>query len=1174
MDKTCQELEIHLKKKSKDNYLAQAVDSKGKIRGEKSFVLEMDKLKMREDLQRLEKLALSSEQVKDHLHINFGKHMFNLVFGDGIKAHYDKCLTKDQPLRIRIRVDESVRELHNVPWEFLHDGEDFLVTQSETLISRLPLNVKRKKRGKLDQAVSMLVVISNPLNLPDHMVLNTEREQEVILGALDKLHRERKLDIDFVDDASLDTIQDYLSDKEYHILHFTGHGVFDENTDRGFLLLEDSNHLMRNVENEEVATILQNHKSLRLVVLSACQSAKASNNTGYPDLSRTLLQKGVPAVLSMQHSVLDTSATDFADRFYRSLAGGKAVDDALFDARMTLYAGENRNRVDFATPVLFLNDANAINLAHIKVEEKATGVKEKQFDAGEVAVMRQGFVGRRRELRAIREGFTSGRKRAYMIHGFGGIGKSVLATRAALNMQDHFDGAKVIKVGDKTTPEQIMDDLNGFLMVAGCHKFNKHVHDPISMENKTGVLVGVLNEERLLIILDNLEDVLTKDTNKKIANPSLNKFIQLLLNGVGQSTKFIFTSRYDFDPLDGRLPGHIGKINLPELSFPFMSFLMNNFEALGKLPPAKKLEIYQKTGGHPFALGVFDRHAQITSVDSVLSNLAPVKKEMIEFTLLGMTYNRLSPKAQTLLKRMSVFEEAVPLEALEWMMGDDDQPATEIDEELQALSGWGLVVKKEEYLSEEKAGLYAMHQLVTDFATDKLEDDKTQQTNALLVRAARFYEILGKSTKSLWDWLQAREYYYKAHEYVKAFDIVGALTEPLLRWGHMELLTRLLTESASTLERRHKAVALGNLATLCQEMGDYKTAIEKHNEVKDIFQKEGDRANVAVALHQLGMIHEDQGNYKEAVKNYEEGLKLSEELGDKAGIARSLHHLGNVYLLQGSNKEAAGKYKESLKIVKELGNKSGIAATLHQLGMIHQDQGNYKEAVKKYEEALKIRQELGEKSGIAYTLGQLGNVHYDQGNYAEAQKNYEKVLRFSVELGDTRSIAITLHQLGMIHQDQGNYKEAVKKYEESLKIKEELGGKSGIAGTLHQLGNLYFLQGDHKEAVKKYEESLKINEELGDKRGIAGTLHQLGTIDEAQGNYRKAMQYYLPALAMFQELGSPNAEIALSSLARLRKKMGENEFEKLWKELTGGGHKAVASRQSAVGRHKGKKERK
>jgi tetratricopeptide (TPR) repeat protein len=1079
MDKTYQEFEIHLKKKSKDNYIAEVVDSDGKIKASKSFMLEMDKLKMREDLKHLELLAISSELVKDEFHINFGKHIFNLVFGDGIKTYYDECLMKDQTLRIRIRIDESARELNDIPWEFLHDGKNFLVTQSETLISRLPLDVEKKEKGNLNQAISMLVVISNPLNLPEHMVLNIEKEQEVILEALDKLQRERKLDIDFVDDASLETIQDYLSEKDYHILHFTGHGIFDENKDKAFLLLEDSGGRMANVDNETIATILQNYKSLRLVVLSACQSAKASNNTGYPYLARDLLRKGIPAILSMQYSISDPSAIDFAGKFYRSLAGGKPVDVALSDARLALYVGEKKNRVDFATPVLFLNDPNAINVANIKVEEEKFELKKKPFDVGLVALMKTGFVGRRKELRIIREGFESGRKRAFIIHGFGGIGKSVLATRAGLKLEDHFDGVKAIKFRPTTKPEDILNDLNGFLMVASIHELNKYIHEPISIENKTHVLINILNQIRLLIIFDNFEDVLTKETNNKISDPDLEKFIQLLLNGVAENTKFIFTSRYDFDPLDGRLSGHIGKINLPELSFPFMVFLMNNFEELEMLSVEKKSEIYKKIGGHPYTLGIFTKHARTTSVDQLLLNLAPVTKEMMEFTLLDMTYSKLSDRAKTLLKRVSVFEESVPLEALQWMMGDEKDPSPDVGEELKSLIGWGLVAKTErwramkvgdkiELMPEE---VYIMHQLVKDFASERLSEDKTEDRKKLLIKAGNFYETYVQISKIIWDLLRTRDYYYKAEEYVKADDIVNACTELLMRWGYIELIIKLLNESISTSEGTNKARALGNLAVIYGSMGDYQNALEKFNEIKCIFEKEGKRKHVADILH----------------------------------------NLGNIHYLKGEHKEALTKYEESLKIEEELGDKKGIAITLHQLGMIHQAQGNDKEAVKKYEQSLKIANELGDKS----------------------------------------QIALTLHQLGMIHQYQSDYKEAVKKYEQSLKISEELGDKSGIAYTLHQLGIIHQTKGNYPKAIKEYEESLKIKEELGDKSGIAQTLHQLGRINEEQKDYKEAMRKYLIALTIFQELGSPNARIAASDLARLREKMGEKEFEKVWKEITG-----------------------
>jgi len=1049
MEKTYQEFEVHLKKKSKDNYIAEVVDSKGKTEAQKSFVLEMDKLKMREDLKHLEELAISSQLVRDDFHINFGKHIFNLVFGDGIKTYYDQCLSKDQPLRIRIRIDETARELNDIPWEFLHDGENFLVTQADTLVSRLPLDVEKKKKDQLNQALSMLVVISNPLNLPEHMVLNTEKEQEVILEALDKLQRQRKLDIDFVDDASLETIQDYLSEKDYHILHFTGHGVFDESQGKGFLLLEDAQGKMLNEENETIGTILQNHKSLRLVFLSACQSAKASNNTGYPFLARTLLKKGVPAVLSMQYSVLDRSATDFTGKFYHSLASGKSIDEALSDARLGLYVGENKNRVDFATPVLFLNDPDAINVGEIKVIEEKFELKKRLFDVGLVALMKTGFVGRRKELRMIRDGFVSDRKRAFIIYGFGGIGKSVLATRASQKLEEHFQGIKAIKFTSTTKPEDILNELNAFLMLAGIHELNKCIHEPIPIESKTQMLINILNQMRLLIIFDNFEDVLTKETEHKINDPDLSKFIQLLLNGVAQNSKFIFTSRYDFDPLDGRLASQIGEINLPELSFPFMVFLMNNFEELEKLSVQNKLEIYRKIGGHPYTLGIFTKHAKTTSVDNLLLDLKPVTKEMLDFTLLGMSYDKLSDRAKTLLKRMSVFEESVPLEALQWMMGDDKHPSPDIEKELNFLMGWGLVVKtKERYIGEKQdkieeiqGGVFVMHQLVKDFASERLDEDESEERKKLLIKAGSFYVTYAGTSKSLWDLLRARGYYYNAKEYVKAYAIVDAYSELLWRWGYVELVIKLLNESITTLKdyKKEMAAALHNLGVVYQHLGDLNQALKKYEESLRIAEELGDKSGIAYSLGQMGIVHYEQGSYAEAQKNYEEVLRLSKELGDKKSISITLHHLGIIHQYQGNYAEAIKKFEQSLKISQELGDKSGIANNLHQLGLIDQEEGNYKEAVKKYEQSLKISEDLGDKSGIAGTLHQLGNIHYFQGSYAEAVKKYEQSLKIAEELGDKSGIAKTLHQLGRINEEQKDYTEAMKKYLIALSILERLG---------------------------------------------------------------------------------------------------------------------------------------
>jgi tetratricopeptide (TPR) repeat protein len=585
-------------------------------------------------------------------------------------------------------------------------------------------------------------------------------------------------------------------------------------------------------------------------------------------------------------------------------------------------------------------------------------------------------------------------------------------------------------------------------------------------------------------------------------------------------------------------------------------------------PPITKRELYGKLGGHPYTIDVFARRAAVTGVADTWLEIEDVEREMIEFTLLDRTYAQLPPRAQTLLMRASILEEPPPLEGLQWMMGLDNErdamPA--IDAELKALLGWGMLARQERGRGEV---VYPMHALVHDYARRQLAGSAEDET-VLLLRAARFWELQGQQSGDLGDWLRARDYYYRAGEYEKADDIVVAATEPMMRWGLLERLIGLLNESIGTLEGTSNAKAMGNLAIVYQGMGDYKMAIQMQEQVRALFEAQGDKSNVAIALRQIGVVYQVQGEYSKAQAKYEQSLAINVELGDKLGIAYSLGNLGNLHYLQGNYQAALERYEDCLRISRELGDKSSVAIALHQLGMIHQEQGNLGEAQAKYEQSLAIAVELGDKSGIAKSLHQLGMIHQKQGNLGEAQAKYEQSLAINVELGDKSGIATSLHQLGMIHQAQGNLGEAQAKYGQSLAIKVELGDKrgiaqslhqlgmihqvelgdkSGIATSLHQLGMIHQEQGNLGEAQAKYEQSLAIRVELGNKSGIASSLHQLGRIHQLQGHYRVALGEYVQALMLFEQLGSPDARIARNSLAVLRDEMGEEAFAAALAEL-------------------------
>jgi len=1121
-------LDLQITKESESlPYLYRAsILENGEVKTSRSFELRRD-LKLTQMLNKIEqKAVLPYPQTKETVHIEFGKILYETVFsgklGNYFNIRLNEAQDEDCGLRVSLQISEDIPEIITLPWEYLHNGEEFLVTGRNILLSRLPLGVKKTEFKPLDSILRMLVIISGPDD-PSVSPLNTEKEQEIILEAINKLHKEQRIKVDFTEDATFENIQYYLTEQNYHIVHFTGHGICIEG--KGNLVFETEDRKVNLIDNKTLANLFSD-KGIRLVVLNSCESAKGSNKEAYSDIASELLRQGVPAVVAMQYSVLDDVAIQFALNFYKAITNEESVDCALEEARKIIHKSEQSNGLEFATPVLYLSDYNCVRVGEIKEEHAEFGNKSMML--ADMQVMKTGFVARNRELRNLERDFRTDLKRVAVIHGLGGMGKTVLAIRFAQRVSEHFDGVFGMKCTSTTTPEEILSNVNIFLKKGGFNEFVHLLDKQVSIEDKTSLLVDILNQKHFLIIFDNF-DVCLDEEQKNVKDIEFKKFIQYLLKNTLRSTKFIITTRYDFDITEGKLTESIEHISLPELHFPQANWLMNNYKELANISIQKKKQIYRVIGGYPWAVGQFAKLASSQGVNSLLLDLEPLKKEIIEFTRLHNSFLRLDGFSRKLFLCASIYDESVPIEALSSVIRDNNEPNPSILESLQKLLKLGLISKE----LELDQSVYTEYTIVRDFARNKLEEEGFDKKE-LLTRAAGFFESLAFKTEIMWYYLIARKYYFQAEDWESANGIVEVVIGYLISWGYIELAKNLLNESISATSGNARINAEYAIALLHRHYGDLDTAIKLYTDLKYKYEERKDYKHISKILHELGVINQGMGNYQESLKLYNQSLEIYEKLKDKIGTAEVLNSYGVICYLQGNYEEAVKKYNQSLEIQEELGEKSGIAQTLHQLGLVYQDQGNYEEAVKKYNQSLKIEEELGEKSVIAVTLHNLGCIHHYQGNYEEAVENYNQSLKIKEELGDRRGIAQTLHQLGTVYYHKNNYEEAFIVYNQSLKIKEELGDRRGIATTLHQLGLTLYRQGNYEEAVEKHNQSLKIKEEMRDRRGIAQTLHSLGIIHQVQGDYEEAFKKYNQSLRIEEELGGKSGiAIALHSLGNI-----------------------------------------
>ena len=1043
---------------------------------------------------------------------NYGNKLYNLLF-DGAVGEEFRRVSKDG-FCLRLHLPPS---LESIPWEYLVAEGEFLFKGRENVLIRTPtLEEKAAALQTISLPVRLLVIISNPPDLPEFKKLDVVREKRLIKEALKPLIDEGRFVVTWEDEASLERIHDALLTFKPHIIHYTGHGGFAEEKG-GVLLLEDGYDKSLNVSGAELAERLAK-RDVRLVVLSGCQTAKAKTSDSFSSVAGAIVKKGIPAVIAMPQSIRDDSANIFASRFYKALASGQPVDVALGEARLSMHSPratrENpvpHSLVDWGIPVL-ITSAHDLNL--FKLDGAAPPPllpAPKGFSKINLPNPGDIFVGRQIEQRLIARTLKGGDARSIMILGPGGIGKSSLAARTVEQSEEHLHA--VLTIGCKSIPtaEQILIEINEFLKLNENNMFDQVIQNAkLEIMQKIEYLPQALNSSRAryLFIFDNFEEMLDPTKEPHVVKDELIRHLLETLTINLRESRVMITSRLDFlFTRDSRYQGNILTVTLPDLTQMEAFRLMENIPALFNTPDREKLLIYEKAGGSPYIIDLVAAAAKDVPIGNVLLDIKEQQKKFVETTLLNKLYGWLPDDAtKKFFRRASVYRKPVNQDLLVAMGGDDERIGYLLHKSL---------------LNRIAANMYEMHTNTRSFAFDLHEQiDGASGLKESRITAAEMYLNAGTKKGDADDFLESRWFFYSASEYKKAGELVLDLTEPLHRWGFIDLVWGLNEETVKTTAGAVKAAALHNQGNVHYVQGRYEEAEKLYQDSLKIDKELGDKSGIAITLHQLGMIHQKQGRYEEAVKMYHDSLKINEALGNKSEIASTLGQMGNVHYVQGRYEEAEKLYQDSLKIDKELGDKSGIASTLHQLGMIHQQQGRYEEAVKMYHDSLKINEALGNKSGIAITLHQLGNVHYVQGRYEEAVKLYQDSLKIDKELGDKSGIAITLHQLGMIHQKQGRYEEAVKMYQDSLKIKEELGNKSEIAITLHQLGRIHQDQGRYEEAVKMYQDSLKIDKELGNKSGIAITLHQLGMIHQKQGRYEEAVKMYQDSLKIKEELGN------------------------------------------------------
>ncbi len=358
--------------------------------------------------------------------------------------------------------------------------------------------------------------------------------------------------------------------------------------------------------------------------------------------------------------------------------------------------------------------------------------------------------------------------------------------------------------------------------------------------------------------------------------------------------------------------------------------------------------------------------------------------------------------------------------------------------------------------------------------------------------------------------------------------VVTALFWHVIAFGQSEDAGYRLNREAQEIEKK------------AQSGADLQKAIIKYEEALKVFEKAKSERGRAIALNNVGSVYDDLGQYSKALEYYEKSLEIRKKTGDVKGEGVSLNNIGLTYKNLGQYSKALEYYEKSLEIRKKIGDLKGEGTSLNNIGLVYDDLGQYTKALEYHEKSLEIKKKTGDINGEGTCLSNIGLAYKNLGQYTKALEYYEKSLEIKKKSGDVKGEGTSLNNIGLVYNDLGQNNKALEYYEKSLEIRKKTGDIKGEGISLNNIGLVYDNLGQYSKALEYHEKSLEIRKKTGDIKGEGISLNNIGAIYRNLGQYSKALEYYGKDLAITRKIGDVKGEgISLNNIGFVYKNLGQ-----------------------------------
>jgi len=688
------------------------------------------------------------------------------------------------------------------------------------------------------------------------------------------------------------------------------------------------------------------------------------------------------------------------------------------------------------------------------------------------------FVNRTREIAEITRRLNDANCRLLTLVGPGGIGKTRLAMRVAVDCVDQFDD------GVYFAPLQPLDSPE-FILSA--------IIDVVSPQSRSGSdlkhqLLQYLREKALLLVLDNFEHLLEGA-----------ELLTEILDAA-PDVKLLVTSREALN-MQGEWRYSVTGLQYPETTAAEPSevysavqlFVERARQVRGDLSlvdeQAAVVRVCRLVEGMPLALELAAGWTKILPTDEIASEIqrsldflstslrdVPQRHQSIT-AVFEQTWGRLTDEERRVFRALSVFSGGFRREAAQAVAGVS----------MRVLSN----LMDKSLLTLEPNGRYQIHELLRQYAQTRAETTPDETLRIRNLHAAYYARFLDQRNTDLNGGRQREA----SLEIEAEIDNIRAAWSWAIEHSMLEAIDQSvhpLFQFYAIQSRSLEGIRAFENAVHTLDNGDPRTEIFLAKVLCGIgymCNRAGASERAEAAAKRSCLLYSQHGVLPEpgrgmdarivlgyAYVYWDINLNIAEELahdafrdhtlrGDRYNLARACIVLAMVARVLGKYEEARQYAKQGYACTVRTDDEFMGSYCLREWGRASQLLGDTDDAKPHLQASYAIQKGFRDLKGMSDTLVNLGRNALLEGDNAEARRCYEQARNISHDLGDHVVVAAALEDMGNSARAMGHYGEAHRYLREALQISHDR-MLPRILSIFVGIGELFLQTGKHARSIE------------------------------------------------------------------------------------------------------------